>query len=114
MAGGMMKTFDEIMKRREELMNECHREGVGTIGHVLDGVYGMLWAVGHEDTPGFPQPKETEELCRRADALVNLWGPVSGLYDYRKHRELYKKCYAFVKDLHRVAQGIISLDDLKW
>lgn len=115
MAGRIiMKTFDDIMKKREELMNECRLERVATIGHLLDGVYGMLWGVGHEDAPELPQPKETWELCKRADVIINRWGPVSQLYDYRNHRELYKKCYAFVRDLHRVAQGNISLDDLKW
>lgn len=75
MAGRIiMKTFDEIMKKREELMNECVKEGVATIRHHMSGIYGMLWGVGHEDAPGLPQSKETWELCKRADVIINRWG----------------------------------------
>lgn len=109
-----MKSFEGIMKKREELMNECRLEGVSTIGHSLDGVYGMLWAVGYEDAPGLPQPKESWELCKRADIIIHMWPTASRLYDYRKHKELYRKCYGFVNDLHKVAQGKITLDDLNW
>ena len=49
-----MKTFEDIMKKREELMNECRLEGVATVEHIINGgVYGMLWAVGHEDAQDF-------------------------------------------------------------
>lgn len=108
------KTFGEIMEKRKKLMNECEEEGVATAKHYMHGVYGMLWGVGHEDAPGLAQPKEIWELCKRSDAIINRWGPVSKLFDYKNHKELYKRCYSFVKDLHRVAQGIASLDDLKW
>ena len=109
-----MKSFGDIMKKREELMNECRLECAATIGHLLDGVYGMLWGVGHEDAPGLPQPKEIWELCKRADIIIHMWPTASRLYDYRKHKELYRKCYEFVNDLHKVAQGKITLDDLNW
>jgi hypothetical protein len=109
-----VKSFDDIMKKRQELMDECRLECAATIGHLLDGVYGMLWGVGHEDAPDLPQPKESWELCKRADIIMHRWPTVSRLYDYRKHKELYKKCYGFVKDLHKVAQGEITLDDLNW
>ena len=110
-----MKTFEDIMKKREELMNECRLEGVATVEHIISGgVYGMLWAVGHEDAPGFPQPHEAWELIRRADVISNRYPSVSRLYDYRAHKELYKKCYNWVRNLSRVAQGILSLDDLMW
>ena len=103
------------MKKREELMNECRLEGVATVEHMIrGGVYGMLWGVGHEDAPGLPQPKESWELCRRADIIMNRWPTASRLYGYRKHKKLYRKCYGFVSDLHKVAQGIITLDDLNW
>lgn len=107
-----MDAFDEIMKRRKELMDECHKEGVASIGHLLDGVYGMLWAVGHEDAPGLPQPHESWELFYRADVIRNRWPSASKLFDYRKHKELYKKCYNWVRDLSRVAQGKVRWEDL--
>ena len=66
-----MKSFDDIMKKREDLMNECIAEGASTVGHLLDGVYGMLWGVGHEDAPGLPQPHESWELHQRADVIIN-------------------------------------------
>ena len=108
-----MKTFDKIMKKREELMNECRLAGVATVEHVINGgVYGMLWAVGHEDAPGLPQPHESWELFRRADVISNRYPPVSKLFDYRNHKELYRKCYNWVRDLSRVAQGKICWEDL--
>lgn len=109
-----MKSFDDIMKKRQELMDECINEGASSIGHFCNGAYGMVWAVGHEDAPELPQPKEIWELCKRADIIMHRWPTASRLYDYRKHKELYKKCYGFVNDLHKVAQGIITLDDLNW
>ena len=110
-----MKIFEDIMKKREELMNECRLEGVASVEHVISGgVYGMLWAVGHEDAPGFPQPHESWELLRRADVIMNRWPSVSKLFDYRNHKELYMKCYNWVHDLSRVAQGTISMDDVNW